>query len=1035
MLSDIIKASAKPSNQFRGAPFWAWNSKLDPAELRRQIRIFKEMGFGGFFMHARVGLDTPYLEKEWFECVNACVDEAKKLKMNAWLYDEDRWPSGSAGGKVTKEVKYRVCQLCYARVSSPADLTCDPDKILCIFSIKRCADGITIDSLKPLKAVPAKAPKGQEVVVFYWQRGIPTPWHNGQTYLDTMDPEAVKRFIEITHEAYAKNCSQEFGKVIPGIFTDEPSYANSETWLAWTPKFPEHFKKTYGYDLIPHLPELFFNLKDGEFSKARHDFYEMACSLFDQNYAKQIADWCEKHGIALTGHILGEDSLNLQRARNGACMRFYEYEQIPGIDLLTQYWDIIDVAKQCSSAARQFDRPMRLCECYGTTGWDFPLSGHKALGDWLAVLGINFRVPHLAWYSMKAEAKRDYPASISFQSSWYKNYSVVEDYFARLQAALYSGREVRDILVIHPIETTWASKANPLAQELYEAKERASVDAMQIDLRNILVSAHLDFDYGDELLMKKYAKVAGKTLKVGAADYRAVVIPELTTIRSTTLQLLTDFAAAGGKVLYFGAPPAHLDCLPSQEPAKAYAAFESLKELAEVVPALTRRYRRVSFTAKKRGHELPSVMYMLKNNDDCETLFVVNTGMEHPAEQMKAPRVEERCIECPSVNVSFKSEMGADAKVYELDLTDGSWNCIPATNSKGVISFKTSMAPLESKLYVFTAKPMPSAKPAPEPFVPFNGCELPACCWEYELSEPNCMVFDQAQLKIDGQFEDEDVRLMVRIDNELRKRLGAPNRGGAMCQPWTRSKKQKPAKTIDTELIFTFDCEVLPAAEEPLALAIENPELYEIAFNGTVLKQKDLGEWVDPCLRKIEVPISLLKLGLNTISLKLQYHEFLPGLENVFLLGKFGVKGSRTMIALPDELCLGDLAEQGLPNYSSKLTYKMEVGLDAEALKGRLMLAFGDWKGAALGVSVNGSPMKMIAWPPYQLEVTDLLKKGKNHIEIALFCSRRNAFGPFYTQEPFPQWVNSGCLMAHQISERRIVPCGIMTPPMLLTDC
>ena len=102
MLNEQMKQFKSPGPDFRGAPFWAWNAKLEPEELIRQIRLMKEMGLGGFFMHARVGLNTEYLGKEWFECVRTCIAEAEKLGMNAWLYDEDRWPPGSVAGEVTR---------------------------------------------------------------------------------------------------------------------------------------------------------------------------------------------------------------------------------------------------------------------------------------------------------------------------------------------------------------------------------------------------------------------------------------------------------------------------------------------------------------------------------------------------------------------------------------------------------------------------------------------------------------------------------------------------------------------------------------------------------------------------------------------------------------------------------------------------------------------------------------------------------------------------------------------------------------------
>ena len=105
--SQLLREFRNPSSMYRGAPFWAWNGKLDPNELRRQVRLMHRMGLGGFFMHSRVGLATPYLSDQWFDCVKACIDEAEKLEMQAWLYDEDRWPSGAAGGLVTKNPKFR----------------------------------------------------------------------------------------------------------------------------------------------------------------------------------------------------------------------------------------------------------------------------------------------------------------------------------------------------------------------------------------------------------------------------------------------------------------------------------------------------------------------------------------------------------------------------------------------------------------------------------------------------------------------------------------------------------------------------------------------------------------------------------------------------------------------------------------------------------------------------------------------------------------------------------------------------------------
>ena len=102
-----------PTSEYRGTPFWAWNCKLEEEELVRQIDVLKQMGFGGFHMHVRSGMATPYLSDEFMDLVGACVDKAKKEEMLAWLYDEDRWPSGFAGGFVTKDPQYRIKYLLF----------------------------------------------------------------------------------------------------------------------------------------------------------------------------------------------------------------------------------------------------------------------------------------------------------------------------------------------------------------------------------------------------------------------------------------------------------------------------------------------------------------------------------------------------------------------------------------------------------------------------------------------------------------------------------------------------------------------------------------------------------------------------------------------------------------------------------------------------------------------------------------------------------------------------------------------------------
>ena len=107
-MNRLIKEFKEPGAAFRGKPFWSWNGLLNQEELKRQIDVMQQMGMGGYFCHSRTGLETEYLGREWFELINACAEKGRKCGMETWLYDEDRWPSGTAGGMVTENPDFRI---------------------------------------------------------------------------------------------------------------------------------------------------------------------------------------------------------------------------------------------------------------------------------------------------------------------------------------------------------------------------------------------------------------------------------------------------------------------------------------------------------------------------------------------------------------------------------------------------------------------------------------------------------------------------------------------------------------------------------------------------------------------------------------------------------------------------------------------------------------------------------------------------------------------------------------------------------------
>lgn len=228
----------------------------------------------------------------------------------------------------------------------------------------------------------------------------------------------------------AARCLTDSGSIMP----------TAPAWLPIRRPCPKHIGRNTGKNSVFLL--LYWRKKGEDFNTAASAYVDVMDDLFTQNFAKPCRDWCAEHGLILTGHILHEDNLSIQTSMTGSCMRYYEYMDYPGIDVLGENTDIYWAAKQCSSVARQLGKKFVLSELYGATGWDMTLDRYKKSGDWQALFGISLRCPHLSWYTMKGEAKRDYPASILHQLSFYKEWKSLEDYFARLAVLNSEGTRI-----------------------------------------------------------------------------------------------------------------------------------------------------------------------------------------------------------------------------------------------------------------------------------------------------------------------------------------------------------------------------------------------------------------------------------------------------------------------------------------------------------------------------------------------------------------------------------------------------------------
>ena len=1003
----------KPTAEYRAAPFWAWNTKLQKDELLWQIEMLKQMGFGGFHMHARSGLATEYLGDEFMQMVRSCVEKAKDEDMLAYLYDEDRWPSGFAGGLVTRDKKYRIRYL----LMTVNPYSADEDHYVAPNErnvAKRGGDNssllarysITLDEQGYLTAYKRLA-DGEEASGKLWYAYIESPnespRYNRTTYVNTFSKEAIDRFIEITHERYKEKVGDEFGGVIPSIFTDEPqhtfkmtaAYAKSEDdiLLPFTDDLEDSFTAATGISLLDHLPELFFELPDGNISRVRYLYHDHLAERFVSAFSDNIGKWCEKNGIALTGHVMREPTLTTQTGSVGECMRHYRSFTIPGIDMLSNRHEY-NTAKQAQSAVNQYGREGMMDELYGVTTWDFDFRGHKLYGDWQAALGVTLRVPHLAWLSMEGEAKRDYPASISYQSPWYREYSYIEDHFARVNTAMTRGKPVVKVGVIHPIESFWLHWG-PADQT---ATIRETMDKNFADVTEWLLSGSIDFDFICESTLPAQCESGTAPLPVGKMRYDAVVVPACETLRSTTLARLEAFRAAGGKLIFMGDAPRYADAIPSERgkelfgqslqiPFARRALLEALEsertvELRDATGALCQDYfyrmredngKRWLFIARSRDAyniDIASVdnLSIKVIGQYAPTLYNTLTGEISPMRY----RFENGNTVIPAALYQHDSLlMLLTPTTEECSITADPIKLIDIPGTRTNSSLSSLEAQIAAKRAKKETKKVDSIALSLPHAVPFT------------LDEPNALLLDMATWRLNGgEWQDEEE--ILRIDTAVRTLNGWNPNGNACDQPWYLPKK-RGGDTVELQFAFESEIDFTGAL-----LAIEKPQIATVKLNGVALDTTSLGWYVDKSIKKIALPP--IKKGTNVIEITYPYGEG-DSLERIYVLGDFGVRveGSHAvMTALPRTIAFGDIVPQGFPFYSGKLTYHFET----ETKEGTLRVRTPQYRAALLRATVDGKDSKVIAFSPYYADfsVTD----GKHTVDIDAYINRTNGFGTLH---------------------------------------
>ena len=964
----------KPPAEYRSAPLWVWNDRMTTKQIDEELTDFQARGIGGAFIHPRPGLITEYLSDEWFALCRYAVERGKKLGMKIWIYDENSYPSGFAGGHVPAEMPDAVRSGLSMNHVSELPATWADEPLLVLQKTKAGFVDITKDvKLKPFGV--------GDYYVFTVVRQQPNPWYGGFTYVDLMRREVTEKFIDLTLNAYKRSIGSEFGKVVPGVFQDEaeinPASVPNMPSVNYTPALFKKFEARWKYDLRLHLPSLYEDV--GDWQQVRHDFYSTILDLFINGWAKPYFEYCTKNKLSLTGHYWEHEWP--RPVVNPDNMAFAAYAHIPGIDILMNDFQMDTHAqfgnarsvREIRSAANQLGKRRTLSETFGAGGWDMTFFDQKRIADWEYVLGVNFMTQHLSYATIKGARKTDHPLSFSYHEPWWNSYNVLADYYGRLSVVTSLGAQENRILVIEPTTTAWMYYASKGDLGRFHEIEKGFQGFI-----NELEAAQIEYDLGSEHIIRQHARVLNNHFVIGERSYDLVILPPtLENLDETTFSLLGQYLASGGRVLCYGNPPTFLSGRQTDligKTARKYASswtstynphdFVSIEHLCPP---------KVSFKVPAPRDTVPQLLFHHRRTfKDFELLLLVNTS--------------DKAAVAGGVSVPGRA-------CEQWDGFTGAIKPYPFRTEKGVVKVDFSLPRGGSLLLCFRPKAVKPGSPATKDraaVTALSGLEIKPLA-------KNILSIDYCDLMLNNQTEKDLYFYQAQTK--------AFQAHGLTVNPWDHAVQYKKnivdkdtfgAKSgFEAAYSFTVSDGAKGVGFEAV---IERPELYQVSINGNQIQPIENRWWLDKAFGVFDISRYVVA-GENRIVLKSSPFTIHTEIQPIFILGDFALESREKGFGIvpATAMKLGSWAEQGMPFYGERIEYAKKVQLsDAELKSRQVFVRLGKWSGVVAEVVVNGKKAGLIGFEPFELDIRQQLKPGENEVSVIVYGSLKNTLGPHH---------------------------------------
>ncbi len=1035
--------------------FWFYDAPLDPELARKMAGVISGKRFNPGYAHARSSgaeayckpLDHPipgktlsllphdqWLSPLWFETLGAALDESGKNGAKMGFCDDYWWPMGRADGKVlAKFPELKAVSLGWDTMEVPAAQTIHVPESFFVVAARLATgepaaenaqvriESKTLDVIGSGQPFDWTAPDGAWRLYVFYKIHQPGLDRGDVNYLDRRLAQA---YIDIAYEPYKPHFKDQFGKSMSGVFCDHEGSLGFK--LAWSEDFEAVYQKKTGMELKAWLPLLFEEDVEGQYVKARWNWYDAASDLYAECFFTPLNRWCEEQGMYFTGHTW-ESPLSLQAAADGDFFKIQRTFSIPGQDCLGSGGLNVRDFKETQSVC-EFDGKRFMSEIMGLAGWHQSPALMKQIVNAITAWGVSHVIPHGVFLDRELN-------SIPFPCDWYDenpfwdHMDIWTDYVRRASFMNSCGQLVPDVLLVNPMDSIWVNTCpatfDPKMTNLdvpvlfmdvdnWTTDEVKQIDKVYADAISTLTQSRTEYLIADRYYIEQMQASGSGALTRDEFSFKVVVLPRLTVLPLKVAEKLLAFAESGGLLAYLHELPKGSTDNGMNDPAMNQI-IDKLKQMPNVKHStLEELPQLISLTAPPQVAFVKGEFPILQSHrriDGRDFIWLANNSEEAKSCRLRIRDLHGQCAiwDCENGEVRpVPSENAPDGGVF-VDLTfepcEAFWLAIDAAKEPIAANPTASSAPNEHITALDGPWRVHIDRACQNPLIPES---LPFYCVDWTASWLD--VSQDRYVRYSFTLPDNPVAgsLMITADDNFLL--------------WVNGNPVKSRFTDDIwSQVSIYDInQYLHAGKN--VIAVDGQKSRGLIFQGSA-------QFTD------KRTVAFQSGATAQCARDESADWFMPRFDSsqwkpVVVLG---VPPVEPWIDVPApflasggvEKALAPWSEWGLGGFSGFVDYEKEFTLDEAT--GNEMLDLGKVKYMA-EVWVNGEPAGRRFWPPHKFSIGHALKKGPNTVRIRvgnLLANVMNEFDKrgkfrmtFGMERPTPEQLESGLFGPVRIVEK-----------------